>query len=141
MANNIDMNFPLFKGKTFSDILGDIYENQQSKKKNISALIEEMRKLVTKPSDVATIGPIITQLIEASINNDDALIKIATIAQRLVLANTKKAGDEGWLSEEDKKQLLNELEATAKEIETKTDDRIEDLEFEIDILKETLGNK
>lgn len=141
MANNIDMNFPLFKGKTFSDILGDIYENQQSKKKNISALIEEMRKLVTKPSDVATIGPIITQLIEASINNDDALIKIATIAQRLVLANTKKAGDEGWLSEEDKKQLLNELEETAKQIETKTDDRIEDLEFEIDILKETLGNK
>ena len=141
MANNIDMNFPLFKGKTFSDILGDIYENQQSKKKNISSLIEEMRKSVTKPSDVATIGPIITQLIEASINNDDALIKIATIAQRLVLANTKKAGDEGWLSEEDKKQLLNELEATAKEIETKTDDRIEDLEFEIDILKETLGNK
>ena len=138
---SVDMNFPLFKGKTFSDILGDIYENQQSKKKNISSLIEEMRKLVTKPSDVATIGPIITQLIEASINNDDALIKIATIAQRLVLANTKKAGDEGWLSEEDKKQLLNELEETAKQIETKTDDRIEDLEFEIDILKETLGNK
>lgn len=141
MANNIDMNFPLFKGKTFSDILGDIYENQQSKKKNISALIEEMRKLVTKPSDVATIGPIITQLIEASISNDDSLIKIATIAQRLVLANTKKAGDEGWLSEDDKKALLDELESTAKAIETKTDDKIEDLEFEIDMLKETLGNK
>ena len=107
MANNIDMDFPLFKGKSFSGILEDIYENQQSKKKNISALIEEMRKLVTKPSDVAMIGPIITQLIEASISNDDALIKIATIAQRLVLANTKKSGDEGWLSEDDKKQLLN----------------------------------
>ena len=33
---NVDMNFPLFKGKTFSDLLGDIYENQQNKKKNIS---------------------------------------------------------------------------------------------------------
>ena len=41
---NVDMNFPLFKGKTFSDILSDIYDNQQSKKKNISSLIEEMRK-------------------------------------------------------------------------------------------------
>lgn len=139
MANNIDMDFPLFKGKSFSGILADIYENQQSKKKNISALIEEMRKLVTKPSDVAMIGPIITQLIEASISNDDALIKIATIAQRLVLANTKKSGDEGWLSEDDKKQLLNELEETAKQIETKTDDKIEDLEYEIDMLKETLS--
>ena len=139
MANNIDMDFPLFKGKSFSGILEDIYENQQSKKKNISALIEEMRKLVTKPSDVAMIGPIITQLIEASISNDDALIKIAKIAQRLVLANTKKSGDEGWLSEDDKKQLLNELEETAKQIETKTDDKIEDLEYEIDMLKETLS--
>jgi hypothetical protein len=138
---NVDMNFPLFKGKTFSDILSDIYDNQQSKKKNISSLIEEMRKLVTKPTDVITIGPIITQLIEASISNDDHLIKIATIAQRLVLANTKKAGDEGWLSEDDKKQLLNEIEITARSIENKTDDKIEDLEFEIESLKETLGNK
>ena len=138
---NIDMNFPLFKGKTFSDILGDIYENQQSKKKNISSLIEEMRKLVTKPTDVITIGPIITQLIEASITNDDHLIKIANIAQKLVLANTKKVGDEGWLSEDDKKQLLNEIEITARSIESNTDDKIEDLEFEIESLKVTLGNK
>ncbi len=138
---SVDMNFPLFKGKTFSDLLGDIYENQQSKKKNISSLIEEMRKLVTKPTDVITIGPIITSLIEASISNDDHLIKIANIAQKLVLANTKKAGDEGWLSEDDKKQLLDELDATAKEITQSTGDKIEDLEFEIDLLKETLGNK
>jgi hypothetical protein len=136
---NIDMNFPLFKGKTFSDILGDIYENQQSKKKNISSLIEEMRKLVTKPTDVITIGPIITQLIEASITNDDHLIKIANIAQKLVLANTKKVGDEGWLSEDDKKQLLNEIEITARSIESSTDDKIEDLEFEIESLKESIG--
>jgi hypothetical protein len=136
---NVDMNFPLFKGKTFSDILGDIYDNQQSKKKNISSLIEEMRKLVTKPTDVITIGPIITQLIEASITNDDHLIKIANIAQKLVLANTKKTGDEGWLSEDDKKQLLDELDATAKEITQNTEDKIEDLEFEIESLKESLG--
>lgn len=136
---NVDMNFPLFKGKTFSDILGDIYDNQQSKKKNISSLIEEMRKLVTKPTDVITIGPIITQLIEASITNDDHLIKIANIAQKLVLANTKKTGDEGWLSEDDKKALLDELDATAKEITQNTEDKIEDLEFEIESLKESLG--
>jgi hypothetical protein len=136
---NVDMNFPLFKGKTFSDILGDIYDNQQSKKKNISSLIEEMRKLVTKPTDVITIGPIITQLIEASITNDDHLIKIANIAQKLVLANTKKTGDEGWLSEDDKKQLLDELDATAKEITQSTDDKIEDLEFEIESLKESIN--
>jgi len=136
---NIDMNFPLSKGKTFSDILSDIYDNQQSKKKNISSLIEEMRKLVTKPTDVITIGPIITQLIEASITNDDHLIKIANIAQKLVLANTKKVGDEGWLSEDDKKQLLNEIEITARSIESSTDDKIEDLEFEIESLKESIG--
>ena len=35
---------------------------------------------------------------------------------------------------EDKKQLLNELEETAKQIETKTDDKIEDLELELDLV-------
>lgn len=80
-------------------------------------------------------------MIEASISNDDHLIKIANIAQKLVLANTKKAGDEGWLSEDDKKALLEEMDATAKEITQNTEDKIEDLEFEIENLKETLGNK
>ena len=58
---------------------------------------------------------------------------------KLVLANTKKAGDEGWLSEDVKKALLEEMDVVAKEITQSTDDKIEDLEFEIESLKESIG--
>ena len=135
---NVDMNFPLFKGKTFSDLLGDIYENQQSKKKNISGLIEEMRKLVTKASDVITIGPIITQLIEASISNDDHLIKLATIGQRLAAAEAKGIGEDGWLSEHEKLQLLNDLDDTINEIQETAKERMTDIEIEIEEIKTKL---
>ncbi len=41
MANE----FQLFDGKNLSSLFKDIYENQQNKKKNISELIESLRKL------------------------------------------------------------------------------------------------
>ena len=40
IMSNIDMDFQIFKGKSFSSLLQDIYDNQQGKKKNISGLIE-----------------------------------------------------------------------------------------------------
>ena len=97
IMGNIDMDFEIFKGKSFSSLLKDIYENQQGKKKNISGLIEELRKLIRNPQDAIQLTPMITQLINASISNDDHLVKMATIAQRLILAEGKSNGEDGWL--------------------------------------------
>ena len=38
--------FQLFDGKNLSSLFKDIYDNQQNKKKNISELIESLRKLI-----------------------------------------------------------------------------------------------
>ena len=114
---DIDGNIYLFDFDNFSEI----------SKTSCSKLLSST---VCYPPDI---------LVEASISNDDHLIKIANIAQKLVLANTKKAGDEGWLSEDDKRALLDEMDVVAKEITQSTDDKIEDLEFEIESLKESIG--
>ena len=117
--SNIDMDFQIFKGKSFSSLLQDIYDNQQGKKKNISGLIEELRKLIRNASDATQIAPIITQLISVSVSNDDHLVKMATIVQRLILAQGKSNGEDGWMSDEERKQLLMEIEDTAVKIEQK----------------------
>lgn len=102
-------DFELFPGKNLSGLFEDIYNNQINKKQRISEVIQEMRKTVRHAGDLAVVGPLINNLIETSVKNDDLLIKLATIAQRLVIANTKSEGEEGYLSVEERNQLLQEL--------------------------------
>ena len=133
---NIDMDFEIFKGKSFSSLLKDIYENQQNKKRNISGLIEELRKLIRNAQDATQIAPIITQLISVSVSNDDHLVKMATIAQRLILAQGKNTGEEGFLSEDDRRALMEEIEDVATKIEQKTDEKLDEIEEELNQLRQ-----
>lgn len=128
-------DFQLFPGKNLSNLFQDIYNNQVNKKKNISELIETLRKLIKNVGEAAVIAPIVKDLIEVSVKNDDHLIKLATIGQRLALAAGKQSGQEGYLSDEEKAQLLSELESAVVEIEKESKEKLIDLEIEIDELK------
>ena len=127
--------FQLFDGKNLSSLFKDIYENQQNKKKNISELIESLRKLIRNVGEATVIAPIIKDLIEVSVKNDDHLIKLATIAQRLAAAEAKGIGEDGWLTETEKAQLLNEMEDTINAVEEKNKEKLTDLEIEIEEIK------
>jgi hypothetical protein len=116
----------------------DIYENQQNKKKNISDLIESLRKLIRNVGEATVIAPIIKDLIEVSVKNDDHLIKLATIGQRLAAAEAKGIGEDGWLSESEKTQLLQDMEDTINAVEEKTKEKMGDLEIEIEEIKTKL---
>ena len=130
--------FQLFDGKNLSSLFKDIYENQQVKKKNISDMIESLRKLIRNVGEATVLAPIIRDLIDSSIKNDDHLIKLATIAQRLAAAEAKGIGEDGWLSEHEKAQLLTELEDTVNEIDKKNDEKLLDIQIEIEDIKTKL---
>jgi hypothetical protein len=123
-------DFELFPGKNLSGLFQDIYQNQVNKKQKISSMIDEFKKMVRHAGDVAVMGPIIKDLIDSSVKNDDHLIKLATIAQRIVAADKKTEGQDGFLTEDEKQQLLNQLDETQKEIE-----RVDELEFELEEIK------
>ena len=126
-------DFELFKGKNLSSLFEDIYNNQLSKKQKISSLIEELKKMVKHAGDVATVGPVLSSLIDSSVKNDDQLVKLATIAQKIIASEKKSEGQDGFLTEFEKNQLLKELEETKIEVE-----RVDDLEFELEELKKTV---
>ena len=130
--------FQLFDGKNLSSLFRDIYENQQNKKKNISDLIESLRKLIKNVGEATVIAPIIKDLIEVSVKNDEHLIKMATIAQRLAAAEAKGIGEDGWLSEHEKAQLMSELEEVVDEVDAKNKEKLTDLEIEIEEIKTNL---
>lgn len=97
----------VFGKKKFSDILGEIYDNQKKKEKQISGLISELKPLVSDIGDATLIVPLIKDYLEIGVRNDEQLIKMATIIQR---ALNNAGGDELGISEEEKSQLLEEIE-------------------------------
>jgi len=132
-------DFELFPGKSLSGLFKDIYENQQNKKQRISELIAEMKKVIRHAGDMATIGPIIKDLVDTSVKNDDALIKMAAIAQRIIGAQHKAEGDSGFLTDEEKEQLLKDLETTAKEVVDEQDYKVDELTNEVEELKKKVN--
>lgn len=125
--------FELFPGKNLSGLFQDIYTNQVTKKERISKFIEDLKSKIKHNGDVAIIGPIIKDLIDTSVKNDDHLVKLATIAQRIMLANNKGSGDDGFLTDEEKAQLLNDLQEAKEEVE-----KMDNLAVEIDELKKKI---
>ena len=102
----------VFGNKKFSDILNEIYDNQTQKKKQISALISELKPLINEIGDATLIVPLIKEYLEISVKNDEQLIKMATIVQRAL----QGMGEDGELgiTDEEKEELLAEMERLDK---------------------------
>jgi len=104
----------VFGGKKFSDILEEIYNNQKKKEKQISALIAELKPLVNEIGDATLIVPLIKEYLEIGVKNDEQLIKMATIIQRII-SNSGTAESGFGISEEEKAQLLAEIDKFKEE--------------------------
>ena len=120
--------FELFKGTNFSDLMRDIYHNSKKKGRQIDGLIKELQPLIKNTGDATVIVPMIKDYLEVSVKNDDALVKLAAVVQRLVTASSKDdEGNEFGLTDEERKRLLEEAEAEIEKIKPEqteiTDDR------------------
>lgn len=106
-------NPEVFEGKTFQDILKEIYTHAENKRKTIDVLMESLTKLIKKPSDAAVIVPVVQDLLEVGIKNDDHLVKMATIVQRLITAGDPSSGGGGefMLTQRDRDELLEAAQA------------------------------
>jgi hypothetical protein len=116
----MDFDIEIFKGKKFSDLMKDIYSNSSKKDRQINMLIGELRPLIKNIGDATVIVPLIKEYIEVGVKNDEHLVKLAAVVQRLVSTNNRVQSDTGqsWiLSEEEKKQLLGELDGLAQDEE------------------------
>ena len=110
------LNQILFDDKSFSDLLKEIHGNQKKKAKQLAQLIAELRPLVQSLGDATVVVPLIKEYMEISVKNDDALLKMAAIVQRLS-TGTLNSGDGGLLTEEEMAQLQDLSEEIAKTVE------------------------
>jgi len=110
------LNQILFDDKSFSDLLKEIHKNQSKKSKQLASLIAELRPLITSLGDATVVVPLIKEYMEISVKNDDQLIKMAAIVQRLS-TGASSTGDGGMLTEEEMEQLQSVAEEISKTVE------------------------
>lgn len=121
-----DMDFEVYAGKTFKDLCREVVERSQNKKDQLDTLIGDLRTLIKGPNDVGQFMPRIKELLEVGVKNDEQLIKLAAVIQRIAAAQIEATGGEGvGLSEAEKEKLLknhmDDLEASLKSIKTETE--------------------
>jgi hypothetical protein len=105
--NSLDSD--IFGDKKLKDIFQEIYQNQKKKEKQISTLIEELKPLIDDIGDATLVVPLIKEYLEIGVKNDEQLIKMATIIQRCLSNNNNSSGDSYIISDEEKAQLLGEI--------------------------------
>jgi len=98
----------VFGNKKFSDILSEIYDNQKTKQQQIGGLISELKPLINDIGDATLIVPLIKEYMEIGVRNDEQLIKMSTIIQRVL--NNSVSDDHTGITDAEKDQLRAELD-------------------------------
>ena len=72
--------------------------------------------MIKTVNDAVTIVPLLKEYFDVSVRNDEQLIKLAAIVQRLMSGKVGPDGEGGgtMLTDEEKKQLMSAIEETAK---------------------------
>ena len=108
--------FEIYKGKSFASLCKDIINNSEQKKDQLDILITDLKDMIKTVNDAVTIVPLLKEYFDVSVRNDEQLIKLAAIVQRLMSGKVGPEGEGGGtiLTEEEKKQLMSAIEETAK---------------------------
>lgn len=118
----MDKDIEIFEGKTFSSLVKDIYFNSSHKKEQINQLIKDLRTMVKDAGSATVIAPMIRDYIDVGVKNDDQLVKLSAVLQRIINGGSGGDSDGGGdysLTDEEKQQLLRSAEKELKEISEK----------------------
>jgi hypothetical protein len=123
------INFEVFEGKSLSDLFKDIYDNSTRNKEQLEVLMKEVVGFIKDGDTAVQIIPMLKEYLEINVKNDDQLVKMAAVVQRIISAEQKGgADDEFGLSDKEKEQLMTALEGAASDLQNRADEINEDIE-------------
>ena len=106
----------IFEGKTFQDLTKDIYENTTKRKVQIDLLISEIHGFITTIDDVVMVAPIIKEYMDTAVKNDEHLVKLAGVLQRIISKSTGTDDESMLLSDSEKEELMSTLQDTVDDL-------------------------
>ena len=118
MAND----YEIFDGKSLSDLFKDIYDNTARNKEQLEVLMKEVVGFIKDGDTAVQIIPMLKEYLEINVKNDEQLVKLATIVQRLAQASASGDSEgEFGLTEKEKEQLMNNIQQTVEELQVHSD--------------------
>jgi len=118
----MDNNQEIFNGKTFQDLTKDIYDNVKNKKLQLDLLVQEIHGFITTIDDAILIAPVIKEIMDVSVKNDEHLVKLASVLQRIITKSMGGVDDDSIvLTEQEKEELIQTLQETVDEVQRKSD--------------------
>jgi methyl-accepting chemotaxis protein len=123
----MEKDFKIFGDKNFSDLSQEIYENSKLKKTQIDLLVQEVHGYIQGIEDIAIVGPILKELMDVGVKNDDNLLKLATVIQRIMNKQADVTEETSLLSDDEKEELMSSLEDAAASLQNKSDELSKDI--------------
>jgi len=114
-------NNEIFEGKTFQDLTKDIYENTTKRKVQIDLLISEIHGFITTIDDVVMVAPIIKEYMDTAVRNDEHLVKLAGVLQRIISKSQGDSDESMLLSDEEKEELMGTLQDTVNDLQKESE--------------------
>ena len=111
----------IFEGKTFQDLTKDIYENTTKRKVQIDLLISEIHGFITTIDDVVMVAPIIKEYMDTAVRNDEHLVKLAGVLQRIISKSSGVDDESMLLSDSEKEELMGTLQDTVDDLQRESD--------------------
>ena len=111
----------IFEGKTFQDLTKDIYENTTKRKVQIDLLISEIHGFITTIDDVVLVAPIIKEYMDTAVKNDEHLVKLAGVLQRIISKSSGTNEESMLLSDSEKEELMATLQDTVDDLQKESD--------------------
>jgi len=123
-------DYEIFKGKSLSSLFQDIYENQNYNRKQLDVLTKNITAMVKDGDTALQIVPMIKEYLEINVRNDELLVKLANIVQKIISSENKgEAESEFGLSELEKQDIMNTiLEHDTQDLQETSDKIRKDIE-------------
>ena len=122
------IDYEIFEGKTWSGLFKDIYENTKTNKTQLEVLMKEVVSFIKDGDTAVQIIPMLKEYLEINVKNDDQLVKVAAIVQRIIAAESKGGSDDEFgLSDKEKEQLMGAIEEAATDLQSHSDEITEDM--------------
>ena len=136
-------NQEIFEGKSFQDLTKDIYDNQKNKKLQLDLLIQEIHGMIQTIDDAVMVAPLVKELFEVTVKNDEHLVKLASVLQRII-TKSKGGSDEDSLALSESEKESFKLDGELKSVKDFLNDAlIEDKKslIEVPIIDEEKRNQ
>lgn len=121
-------DFEIYKGKSFASLCRDIVINQNQKRDQLDILINELRALVKSTNEAVAIIPLIRDYFDVGVKNDEQLVKLAAIIQRILSKGPD--GEDGGMSgltDEERKMLQSEVNSVKNAVDQPIKNDVDDI--------------